>query len=391
MKETPSDLSQVVDDLNRGKFDILSQGRELIDLSMINPDLQPSRFLQDRLVQACLKPTAHRYSVSRGLKRLRSAFALKYSNHFGVDLDDEREVCVTMGCKDAMMALLQVLRSTGKRRMLLTRPWYPAHFAVAEVNEFTVGDVPWSSNEDRFCESVKSEVGSGRWDLFVVNFPMNPGGAIISINCLRRIQEICSEFGVLLVNDFTYGEMAFSDEATSFLSNSGEKRGLLEIYSLSKAYSISGWRIAAIMGDCKWIEKIAQFKSVADYGVFIPLQVAAADVLSSEDRLASEASRIYQRRADVLVSELESIGWRANRPQAGASIWAELPSHWQGGSAVVATEFLKWHGVATLPGIMFGDDRFLRFALVRSEEYLRESVFRLAKLERNLQGQSSHG
>ena len=363
----------------------VSRGEQVLDLSMVNPDLQPPRMVMDRLLEFVTKGSNHRYAVSRGVRRLRDGFATKYARTFSQELDADREVCVCLGSKDGIFNVLRYVLASGDR-VIVSSPCYSAHRSAVELVGGQV--VPWQL----FGESVQDEHALDSLcrehapKVLLLNLPANPTGLVVDTEWWERVAKICARYGVLLVNDFVYGEMCFSGEpATSGLVGRQFGATCVEVYSLSKAYNVPGWRVGALLGDSSIISGVARLKSQADYGLFLPLQYAASLALLSEEDLVSDTVKTYERRLRLLMAGLEGEGIEITTPSAGACLWikfdndlpqAEAP---MSRSTSFAAGLLEAHNLVVTPGVIFGSeyDSFVRLAAVRSDEYLREAAQRL--------------
>jgi alanine-synthesizing transaminase len=384
--------------LKSRQHEMLLQGREVIDLSMVNPDLPPPRPVLDRLLEYVTKTSTHRYAVSRGVRRLREAFAEKYQS-FGVSLDPERNICVCLGSKDATYHALRALVKAGES-VIVSAPAYPAHLSAIRL----VGAVPYLWEAPDSVEGAATSLGSllekTKASLVLLNFPSNPTGRVVSAEWLKGIAAEARKHSAYIVNDFVYGEMCFSGEkAPSLLAATPDNlSGVLEVYSLSKAYNVPGWRVGALSGDEEVVKEVARQKSIADYGVFLPLQYAAALALTAKEDLVRSTVTQYERRSRILVKGLKGMGWSVVEPEAGASVWAEIPAdisekamksypstHLSESHSVsirVARLLLEEAGVLSTPGAVFGDsfDTYLRFALVVPEERMRDVLEALNNL-----------
>ena len=358
-------------------------GQPVWDLSMVNPDLAPPRVVLDRLLESVTKVTNHRYAVSRGVRRLREAFAVKYSSRFDISLDPETQVCVCLGSKDATFHALRVLVKAGDA-VLVAAPSYPAHpSAVALAGAKAM---PWHASPDPIEASHKLSAllkASGS-RVVLLNFPANPTGAVVSADWWREVGRVCAAHDAIIINDFVYGEMTFSDgPAVSALSTVTSGARCVEVYSLSKAYSVPGWRVGALVGDSEVVGAVSRMKSYADYGLFLPLQYAATVALTASEDLVRATTQVYERRLKVLGAGLKGLGWDVVTPRAGACLWAQYPRELVGDVAIgassslaVAKTMLRRSGVVVTPGIVFGADfdSYVRFAAVTTEERLREVV-----------------
>jgi len=368
----------------------LLEGKPVLDLSMVNPDLAPPRAVIDRLLESVGKPSAHRYSVSRGVRRLREAFADKYLSKFGVSLDPESEVCVCLGSKDATFHALRVLTHPGES-VVVSAPAYPAHLSAVAL----VGGVvrEWRPLPDPLlaAKSLARMLDESQARVALLNFPSNPAGAVVSAEWWTEVGRVCAQRGVAIINDFVYGEMCFDRKpAASALAAREQGARCVEVYSLSKAYNVPGWRVGALVGDDRIVKAISRLKSHADYGLFLPLQYAASVALTSKQDLVEPTTVAYERRLRVLVSGLSRLGWEVSEPKAGACVWARFPAALAAAakgdssfvSVRVAEHLLDRAGVVVAPGCVFGEsfDEHVRFAAVSSEERMREVVSSLATL-----------
>lgn len=359
--------------LNQEKLAKVSTGSAVLDLSMINPDIEPPRLIIDKLVESSLHADRHRYAVSRGVRKLREAFALKYRQAFGVRLDPEHQICVSMGAKDAVVHALMCLAVPGGRA-LIGSPAYPAHLSALHLADFAYDFFELSSDEDRMLAEIERALAAERYHVVLMNFPNNPTGAVVSARFYERLHAIAAAAGVFLLNDFVYGEMLYDGgAAVSLLSVPGAAARAAEVYSLSKAYSVPGWRVGALAGNEELVKALWRLKAQIDYGIFLPIQEAAAAALAAGPELIRPQLERYRRRCNTLVNGLSKLGWSVARPAAGASVWAAVPADLCGGDAeTFALELLQREGVMLLPGAAFGADYagYVRFALVVSEEKL---------------------
>jgi alanine-synthesizing transaminase len=358
-------------------------GTSVWDLSMVNPDLAPPRMVLDRLLESVTKTASHRYAVSRGVRRLREAFSDKYSTRFGQELDPETQVCVCLGSKDATFHALRALVQPGDA-VIIPTPSYPAHPSAVAL---TGGrSVSWkvSSEPEQAAEELSQLLAASHAKVLLLNFPSNPAGAVVSREWWYEIGKVCARQSVTIINDFVYGEMCFSGEAAEsalWATHSGAR--CVEVYSLSKAYNVPGWRVGALAGSKDVVAAVARLKSQADYGLFLPLQYAASQALTASENLVAPTVNAYQRRLKVLSVGLQDLGWDVVQPRAGACLWVKYPQRLEaiGGesrfqSVNVARHLLVEAGVVASPGVAFGAacDTWLRFAAVLNEERLRDVV-----------------
>lgn len=370
---------------------MLVEGRQVLDLSMVNPDLPPPRAVLDRLLESVTKNQNHRYAVSRGVRRLREAFASKYATRFGVTLDPESEVCVCLGSKDATYHALKSLIHVGDS-VVVSCPSYPAHVSSVTLAGGKVVRWSYSLDVQEAVRSLSDTLSRSKAKVLLLNFPSNPGGSVVSLEWWNAIADVCARFGTAIINDFVYGEMCFSGEAATSALRVRE-RGVrcVEVYSLSKAYNVPGWRVGALVGDSEIVQAVARWKSHSDYGLFLPLQYAAAVALSAPQDLARPTVQAYERRIRVLSDGLRAMGWTVESPQAGACVWAKYPKVLldecrEGSSSSpsvrVAEGLLKKTGVLVAPGVVFGAacEEYVRFSAVVTEERMREVVGALRQI-----------
>lgn len=367
--------NSVLNSFNQKKRAVIADGMELLDLSMINPDLSPPRMLVDKLVEASVRPALHRYAVARGIGRLRAAFQEKYRESFGVVLDPETEICVTFGSKDAILhALMCFDRERRNRGVLLGLPLYPAHAAALQLLGYNTTYFEISNNESQMLEGIEAACNSNDIGCILLNFPHNPTGISVTKEFWSHLVALAKKNDIFLLNDFVYGELVFDQTAApSLLGVDTDFSNSAEVYSLSKAYSIPGWRVGALLGNPHLTTALSALKSQVDYGLFLPLQHAAAEALLSTDGLARKACERYLQRARVLTDGLRSSGWQVRMPAAGCCVWGTMPDDYPVSAEEFALLLLDREGIAVLPGNAFGGDftREIRFALVQDEERMR--------------------
>ena len=365
--------------LYQRKKEALQLGNSLIDLSMVNPDLPPPRLLQDRFLEAVSKSGSHRYSAARGVRKLREAVAYLYDKRFNEKVDLEQQICITNGSKDSINLVLKVLLSPGDA-VLVGNPCYPAYrYAIDYVSArpvfFEVSD-----RIDTLLDNIKGSVERESPRVVLLNFPHNPTGATVSAKFYQELGEFLASRGVALVNDFVYGEMTYdySSAVSALKSQSGQEGVVVEAYSFSKAYSVPGWRLGALVGHSGTVKRVAKLKSRIDFGGYLPFQFALSAAIMSGEELVPPIVERYRRRASVLSSVLERLGWRVSPIRSGCCLLARMPT----GCSISAAELafgLMGAGLAVLPGEVFGlsVDDTLRFALVADESTLREAGHRL--------------
>jgi alanine-synthesizing transaminase len=394
MWQSPPDL---LAPLRARKLAALAEGQDLIDLSMFNPDIPPPRFMLDKLIEAATKPHLHRYAVSRGINKLREAFAKKYEARFGVVLDSERELCVTLGSKDAIVNFLRAVSAPGEVAVCVT-PLYPGIRSAAEIGGVRLCPVPLGEDELALAEAIGAAVRASKARIILLNFPHNPSGQTVSRKFWERVAEIAQEHGALVYNDFVYGElMHHSASAESALSAATGRTVCVESYSLSKAYGVPGWRVAALSGAPRIIGRISELKATLDFGLFLPVQLAASAALESQAALTASVAAEYRARAFALVMALRRLGFEVRAPEAGGCVWARTPpslrrvyDESREPKESLAEFLVRRAGVVLAPGDYYAASlsermteseqewgQFLRFALVAPVERLREVAARL--------------
>jgi alanine-synthesizing transaminase len=375
-------LQGELDQLRRLQQKRAVNGSPVWDLSMVNPDLAPPRPVLDRLLESVTKTSNHRYAVSRGVRRLREGFSHKYRNSFQREVDPDTQVCVCLGSKDATFHALRVLLNPGDV-VIVPSPAYPAHpSAVALASGRCVyWDVPACA--EKAAEDLSSLIESTKAKVLLLNFPSNPAGAVVSRQWWYEVGKVCAAHSVTVVNDFVYGEMCFSGQpAASSLCVADLGVRCVEVYSLSKAYNVPGWRVGALVGDRDVVAAVARIKSQADYGLFLPLQYAATQALVATEDIVAPTVKIYERRLRVLSAGLQDLGWDVVQPAAGACLWVQYPARFavlgahEIKSVGVAKHLLNCAGVVVTPGALFGPscDGWLRFAAVVNEERMRDVI-----------------
>ncbi|MCB0337583.1 MAG: aminotransferase class I/II-fold pyridoxal phosphate-dependent enzyme, partial [Bdellovibrionales bacterium] len=341
-----------------------------------------ARVLVDKLLEAINKSGTHRYSVSRGIRKFRVALAERYRTLFQVACDPSTEVCSTLGSKDAIQQILQVLQSEGCQKVLLPSPCYPAHLTSVELCRMQPHFFRLSDNEDEMLASIEKQFSDNFIQVLIINFPNNPTGQVVTRDFYNRLVALAHEYHVMIVNDFVYGEMSFDrTPCTSLLAAENAKSCCVEVYSMSKAFCVPGWRMGAVLGNEQLVGKVARLKSLVDYGTYLPLQLAAASALSEHEDLVGSVVAIYKRRLQIVESMCQRLDLQYCIPAAGCSLWLRLPGDCYGrGAKEFCLDLLRNHGVCLLPGNVFGEGNssWIRVALVASEERLQSLADKLA-------------
>ncbi|MBW3548631.1 MAG: aminotransferase class I/II-fold pyridoxal phosphate-dependent enzyme [Actinobacteria bacterium] len=359
-------------------------GEDVVDLAFGNPDLPSPDIAVDKLAEAARNPRNHRYSLSRGLPKLREALVALYARRFGVELDPETEVINTIGAKEGFSHLMWTLLQPGDAA-LVPSPSYPIHiygplFAGADVRQVPLGD---SAPDffDALMEGYRYSWPKPR--VIVLSFPHNPTTTCVDAAFMQKVVDFAREHEVVVVNDFAYADLGFDGyEPPSILQAEGAKEVAVELYSLTKSFSMAGWRVAFMAGNAEMVAALAKLKSYLDYGTFQPIQIAATVTMNEAADYPAQARDIYQARRDVLCDGLARIGWEVPRPQATMFVWAPIPGPYQEkGSVEFASDLVNEANVATSPGVGFGPggDGFVRFALIENEQRINQAVRNLRR------------
>jgi alanine-synthesizing transaminase len=354
------------------------RGEDIIDFGMGNPDGATPKHIVDKLVEAAMKPPTHRYSVSRGLPRLRKAICNWYKSRYDVDLDPESEAIVTIGSKEGIAHLcLAILDS--RDTVLVPNPSYPIHIYGPVIAGAHVVSVPIHDKE-QFLAQLEDLIPrmTPRPKALIVNFPSNPTTECVELPFLTRLVDLAREHGFYLIQDLAYADIAFDGyKPPSVMQVPGAKDVAVEFFTLSKSYNMPGWRIGFMVGNKKLVAALARLKSYFDYGTFTPIQVAAIAALEGPQDCVGQIAEIYRRRRDVLVEGLNKLGWPVTSPKATMFVWAKIPEAFSAlGSLEFSKRLLTEAKTAVSPGVGFGDygDDYVRFSLIENEERTRQAL-----------------
>jgi alanine-synthesizing transaminase len=371
-------------------------GRDIVDLGFGNPDLPSPPIAVEKLTEAAHNPRNHRYSSSRGIPKLREAIAQRYVNQYGVKLDPDRNVIATIGAKEGFSHLMWVLLQPGDAA-LVPSPSYPIHiwgpyFAGADARQVRIGPVynrdgGNGDGEDGDDESAADYVSNvmAAWEygwpkprVVVLSFPHNPTTATVEKADLQRLVDWARERDVVLVHDFAYADVSFDGwRPPSILECEGALDCAVELYSMTKSFSMAGWRMAFMLGNAEVVGALAKLKSYLDYGAFQPVQIAATVTLNEAENYPAEVNAVYQDRRDALCDGLARIGWEVSRPRGTMFVWARIPRAYRSvGSIEFATKLITDCDVAVSPGVGFGPDGdgHVRFALIENEHRIGQAV-----------------
>ena len=354
------------------------RGEDIIDFGMGNPDGATPKHIVDKMIEAAQKPTTHRYSVSRGLPRLRKAICNWYKNRYDVDLDPESEAIVTIGSKEGIAHLcLAILDS--RDTVLVPNPSYPIHIYGPVIAGSHIVSVP-VHNQEQFLAQLEELIPrmTPRPKALIVNFPSNPTTECVELPFLARLVELAREYGFYLIHDIAYADIAFDGyKPPSVMQVPGAKDVAVEFFTLSKSYNMPGWRVGFMVGNRKLVGALARLKSYFDYGTFTPIQVASIAALEGPQECVREICQVYQNRRDALIEGLNRAGWQVASPKATMFVWAQIPEQYRNlGSLEFSKLLLTEAKVAVSPGIGFGDhgDKHVRFALIENEERTRQAI-----------------
>ncbi|MFO7602466.1 MAG: alanine transaminase [Gammaproteobacteria bacterium] len=375
IKRLPPYVFNIVNEL---KAAARARGEDIIDFGMGNPDQPTPRHIVDKLIEAVQRGDTHRYSVSRGIPRLRRAICQWYKNRFDVDLDPESEAIVTIGSKEGLAHLAMATVGPGDA-VLVPNPAYPIHpygFIIAGAD---IRHVPLVAGVD-FFEALEKAIKDS-WPkpkMLILNFPGNPTAQCVELEFFEKVIAIAREHQIWVVQDIAYADLVFDGyRAPSILQVAGAKEVAVEFYSLSKSYNMPGWRVGFMCGNAQLVAALARMKSYLDYGTFTPIQIAAIAALEGPQDCVAEICERYRKRRDVLCDGLNSLGWAVEKPRATMFVWAPIPEAYRAlGSLEFSKLLLKEARVAVSPGIGFGDygDDHVRFGLIENEHRTRQAV-----------------
>ena len=368
----------VIAEVNAMRHAARQAGRDIIDLGMGNPDQPPPQHVIDKLCEVAAKPTAHGYSQSKGIPGLRKAQANYYGRRFNVDLDPEREVVVTMGSKEGLSSMATAISAPGDV-ILAPSPAYPIHTYGFIIAGATIRSVPTTPDE-RYWKALDNAMAYTvpRPTVLVVNYPSNPTAETVDLEFYERLVAWARENKVWILSDLAYSELYYDGKPTvSILQVPGAKDVAIEFTSLSKTYSMAGWRIGFAVGNRKLIAAMARVKSYLDYGAYTPIQAAAVAALNGPQDIVDQNRALYHRRRDVLIDSFARAGWDIPTPAASMFAWAPVPpalAHL--GSLEFSKQLLTHAKVAVAAGVGYGEngEGFVRIALVENEHRIRQAA-----------------
>ena len=354
------------------------RGEDIIDFGMGNPDGATPQHIVDKMIEAARKPDTHRYSLSKGIPRLRRAIANWYERRYNVSIDPDTEAIVTIGSKEGIAHLCLATLDQGDM-VLVPNPSYPIHIYGPVIAGANIRSVA-IHNTDSFLAELEQSIPLmyPKPKMLILNFPANPTTQCVDIGFLERVVDLCRQHSIYLVHDLAYADIVFDGyRAPSVLEVPGAKDIAVEFFTLSKSYNMPGWRVGFMVGNKTLVSALARLKSYFDYGTFTPIQVASILALEGPQECVSEITENYRCRRDVLVNGLNKLGWQIAMPKATMFVWAPIPEPYKHlGSLEFSTLLLKEAKVAVSPGVGFGEfgDGHVRFSLIENEERTRQAL-----------------
>ena len=368
----------VFERVNKLKAQARADGKDIIDFGMGNPDLPTPEHIVEKLVETVRNPRTHRYSASKGIPGLRKAQARYYERRFGVKLDPDTEVIATLGSKEGFANMAQAISNPGDV-ILVPNPTYPIHAFGFIISGATIRHLPVQEGDDFFAVLDQAVVHSHpKPKVLVLNFPGNPTAEVVDVAFYKEVVAYAKKHDIILLSDLAYSEIYFDEDnpPPSILQVDGAKDIAVEFTSLSKTFSMPGWRMGFAVGNEKLIGALTRIKSYLDYGAFTPIQVAAAAALDSPEEIIRDIRAVYKERRDVLIDVFHRAGWNVPSPPATMFAWARIPAPFADMKSLEFSELLlKEADIAVSPGIGFGEygDDYVRLALVENEQRIRQA------------------
>ncbi len=364
--------------VNEIKMEARRAGQDIIDLGMGNPDLGTPQHIVDKLIEAAQKPPNHRYSASMGITKLRMAIASWYDRRFGVSIDPDNEAIATIGVKEGISHLILVTIRPGDV-VFAPNPTYPIHPYSAIIAGGDVRGIPLGPESD-FFENLLSATKTTwpRPKVLIISYPHNPTTEVVDLAFFEKIVDYAKEHNIMIIHDFAYADLVFDGyEAPSFLQAKGAKDVGVEFFSLSKSYSMPGWRVGFCVGNPQIISALRRIKSYLDYGIFQPIQIASIIALNGDYDCVEQIRGTYKERRDALVKGLNRIGWNIKSPKGTMFVWAKIPERYiQMGSVEFSKMLIAEAQVAVSPGLGFGEygDQYVRFALIENPMRINQAI-----------------
>lgn len=381
VKRLPPYVFAIVNEL---KQEARRRGEDIVDLGMGNPDLPTPRHIVQKVVEATRNPRNHRYSASRGIAKLRAAICDWYRKRYDVELDPEREAIVTMGAKEGLAHLALAVVGPGDV-VFSPNPTYPIHPYSVIIAGGDVRSIPMSPDRDFFEDLITAtKLTWPQPKMLVISFPHNPTTQVVELEFFQKVVDFAKEHSLIVIHDFAYADLCFDGyRAPSFMQAKGAKDVGVEFFSLSKSYSMAGWRVGFAVGNPNLIHALARIKSYLDYGIFQPIQIAAIIALNGDQECVQEIVRTYESRRDTLINGLCRAGWQIEKPKGTMFVWARIPEPYRSmGSLEFSKLLLEKAKVAVSPGIGFGEygDEYVRFALVENQHRINQAVRGIRKI-----------
>jgi len=370
--------------VNQIKMEARHAGKDIVDLGMGNPDIGTPQHIVDKLTEAAQKPQNHRYSASMGITKLRMAISSWYKRRYDVDIDPDTEAIATIGAKEGISHLILVTIRPGDV-VFTPNPTYPIHPYSAIIAGGDVRGIPVGPGHDFFDNLMNATRQTWpRPKVLIISYPHNPTTEVVDIEFFEKIVDYAKEHDILIVHDFAYADLAFDGyEPPSFLQVKGAKDVGVEFFSLSKSYSMPGWRVGFCVGNKEVVGALRRIKSYLDYGIFQPIQIAAIIALNGPQECVKEICDTYKTRRDALISGLQRVGWEIESPKATMFVWGRIPDKYiEMGSVEFTKLLINEAGVAVSPGLGFGEygDEYVRFALIENNMRINQAIRGIRKV-----------
>lgn len=370
--------------VNQIKMEARHAGKDIIDLGMGNPDLGTPQHIVDKLTEAAQKSQNHRYSASMGITKLRMAISSWYKRRYDVDIDPDTEAIATIGAKEGISHLILVTIRPGDV-VFTPNPTYPIHPYSAIISGGDVRGIPVGPGNDFFDNLMQATRQTWpRPKVLIISYPHNPTTEVVDIEFFENIVDYAKEHDIMIVHDFAYADLAFDGyEPPSFLQVKGAKDVGVEFFSLSKSYSMPGWRVGFCVGNKEIVGALGRIKSYLDYGIFQPIQIASIIALNGPQECVKEICGTYKTRRDALISGLQRVGWEIESPKATMFVWGKIPDKYiEMGSVEFAKMLINEAGVAVAPGLGFGEygDEYVRFALIENNMRINQAIRGIRKI-----------
>ncbi|MBN1843300.1 MAG: aminotransferase class I/II-fold pyridoxal phosphate-dependent enzyme [Deltaproteobacteria bacterium] len=370
--------------VNQIKMDARHAGEDIVDLGMGNPDMATPKHIVDKLVEACRKGHNHRYSASMGITKLRMAISDWYKRRFDVDIDPETEAIVTIGAKEGISHLVLVTIAPGDV-VFSPNPTYPIHPYSAIIAGGDVRGIPLGPEQDFFENLIAATKQTWpRPKMLIISFPHNPTTEVVDLGFFEKIVDYAKEHGILVIHDLAYADLVYDEYlAPSFLQVPGAKEVGVEFFSLSKSYSMPGWRVGFCVGSPEIVGALRRIKSYLDYGIFQPIQIASIIALNGPQDCVKKIVDTYKIRRDALVKGLNRVGWPVKSPKGTMFVWAKIPEQYvKMGSVEFSKMLIREAKVAVSPGLGFGEygDEYVRFALIENTMRTNQAIRGIRKI-----------